>query len=142
MVSQDSTCTTAAREASSAAAASYSIEQRAAACGVRRNVETGIKWSGKKITISCQSEHQKNSPHPNHSLEKAFLVLEIPCSWWLAAINTNGDISGMPGMQPTQHPRTSSPRLRVSECMPRRPSCVCLPEFYFSRANATGALEA
>ena len=55
-MSQDSTCT-AAREASSAAAASYSREQRAAACGVRDNVEIGIKWSGNKITISCQSEH-------------------------------------------------------------------------------------
>ena len=59
-----------------------------------------------------------------------------------AAINTNGDISGMPSMQPTQHPRTSPPGLRVSEHVPRRPSCVCLPEFSFSRANATGALEA
>ena len=26
--------------------------------------------------------------------------------------------------------------------MPRRPSCVLLPEFSFSRANAAGALEA
>ena len=70
------------------------------------------------------------------------IVLEISCSWLLAAINTNGDISGMPSMQPTQHPRTSPPGLRVSKHMPRRPSCVCLTEFSFSRANATGALEA
>ena len=41
------------RAASSAAAASFSREQRAAAYGVRHNVQTGIKWSGNKITISC-----------------------------------------------------------------------------------------
>jgi len=78
MVSQDSTCT-AAREASSAAAASYSREQRAAACGVRHNVQTGIKWSGNKITISCQSEHQKISPHPKHPrLKKHFFSSRNP----------------------------------------------------------------
>ena len=69
MASQRSTCT-AAREAPSVAAASNSREQRAVACGVRHNVQTGIKWSGNKITISCQSEHQKYSPHPKHSLLK------------------------------------------------------------------------
>ena len=46
-----------------------------------------------------------------------------------AAINANGDTSDMPSMQPTQHPRTSPPGLRVPEHMPRRSSCVCLPEF-------------
>ena len=59
-----------------------------------------------------------------------------------AAINTKSDISGMPSMQHTEHPSTSPPGLRVSEHMPRRPSWVCLPECSFSRANATGALEA
>ena len=38
-------------------------------------------------------------------------------------------------MQPTQHPRTSPPGLTVAEHMPRRPSCVCLPEFPFSRSK-------
>ena len=142
MVSQDSTCT-AAREASFAVAASYSREQRAAACGVRHNVQTGIKWSGNKITISCQLEHQKNSPHPKHPrLEKHFFSSRNPMYLVaFAAINTNGDISGTPSMQPTQHPRTSPPGLRVSEHMPRRPSCVCLPEYIFSQTVATGARE-
>ena len=141
MVSQDSTCT-AAREASSAAA-SYSRDQRAAACGVRRNFQTDIHMNGNKITILCQSEHQKIPPHPKHPrLKKHFFSSRNPMYLLAATINTNGDISGMPSMQPTQHPRTSPPGLRVSEHMPRRPSCVCLPEFSFSRANATGALEA
>ena len=57
-------------------------------------------------------------------------------------MNTNGDISGTPSMQPTQHLRTSPQGLRVSEHMPRRPSCVCLLECSFSRANLAGAPEA
>ena len=142
MESQDSTCT-AAREASSAAAASYSREQRAADCGVRHNVQTGIKWSGNKITISCQSEHQKIPPHPKHPrLKKHLFSSRNPMYLLAATINIKGDTSDMPSMQPTQHPRTSPPGMRVSEHMPRHPSCVCLPEFTFSRANATGALEA
>ena len=141
MVSQDSTCT-AAREVSSAAAASYRREQRAAGCGVRHNVQTGIKWSGNKITISCQSEHQKIPPHPKHPrLKKHYFSSRNPTYLLAATINTKGDVSGMPNMQPTQHPRTSPPGLRVSEHMSRRASCVCLPECSFSRANATGALE-
>ena len=140
MVSQDSTCA-AAREASSAAAASYSREQGAAACGVRHNVQTGIKWSGKKITISCQSEHQKIPPHPKQPrLKKHLFSSRNPTYLVAAAINTNGDTSDMPSMQPTEHPCTSPPGLRVSEHMPRRPSCVCLPKFSFSRTNATGCL--
>ena len=81
MVSEDTTCT-AAREASSAAAA-YSREQRAAACGVWHNVQTVIQWSGNKITILGQSEHQKIPPHPKHPHVKKsiYLVIEIPCSW-------------------------------------------------------------
>ena len=142
MVSKDSTCT-AAREASSAATASYSREQRAAACSVRHNIQTGIKWSENKMTISCQSEHQKISPHPKHPcLKKHFFSSRNSTYLVAAAINTNGDTSDMPSMQPTEHQRTSPPRLRVSEHMPRRPSCLCLPECSFSQENATGALEA
>ena len=130
------------REASSAAA-SYSREQRAAACGVRHNFQTDIKWSGNKITFLCQSEHQKITPHPEHPRLKNHLFMSRnPMYLVAAAINTNGDTSDMPSMQPTEHPRTSPPGLRVSKHMPRRPSCVCLPECFFSRANATGALEA
>ena len=142
MISQDSTCT-ASHETSSAAAASYSRERRAAACGVRHNVQTVIKRSGNKITISCQSEHQKISPHPKHPrLTKHCFSSRNPIKLVACCDKHKCDISGMPSMQPTQHPRTSPPGLRVSEHMPRRPSCVCLPEFSFSRANATGALEA
>ena len=131
------------RMPSSAAAASYSKEQRAAACGVRHNVQTGIKWSGNKITISCQSEHRNVPPHLKHPrLKKHFFRSRNPMYRVAAAINTNCNISGMPSLQPTEHPRTSPPGLRVSEHMPRRPSCVCLPECSFSRANATGALKA
>ena len=79
---QDLTCT-AAREASFAAAASYSREKRAAACGVRQNVQTGIKRSENKITISCQSENtRKNRRTQNTPAGKSIsLVLETPCSW-------------------------------------------------------------
>ena len=59
-----------------------------------------------------------------------------------AAINTEGDISGMPSIQPTEHPRTSPPGSRVSEHLPLYPSCVLLPEWAVSQAIATGALEA
>ena len=142
MISRDSTCT-AAREASSAAATSYSRERRAVACGVRHNVQTGIKWSGNKKKTSCQSEHQNNSPHPKHPrLKKHFFSSRNPRKLVARCDKHKCDTSGMPSMQPTQHPRTSPPGLRVSEHMPRHPSCVCLPEFTFSRANATGALEA
>ena len=142
MVSQDSTCT-AAREASSAAAASYSREQRAAACGVRHNVQTSIKWSGNKITISCQSEHQKIPPYPKHPrLKKHFFSSRNPMHLLGAAINAKGGVSGMPSIQPTEHPRTSPPGSTGAEHMPMYPSCVRLPESSASRANAIGALEA
>ena len=143
MISQYST-RSAAREASSAAAASYSREQRAAACGVRHNVQTGIKWNGNEITISCQSEHQKNSPHPKHPrLKKHFFSSRNPM--YLVACCDKHKwryLWHMPSTQPTELPRTSPPGLRVSAHMPRRPYCICLPDCSFSRANATGALEA
>ena len=142
MVSQDSTCT-AAREASSAAGAFYRREQRTAACGVRHNFQTDIQRSGNKITILCQSERHKIPPHPKHPrLKKHFFSSRNPMYLLAATINTKCGISGMPSMQPTEQMCTSPPGLRVSEHMPRRPSCVCLPECFFSRANATGALEA
>ena len=141
MVSDDSTCT-AAREASSAAA-SYSIEQRVVACGVRHKVQTDIQWSGNKRTILCQSENQKILPHPKHPrLKKHFFSSRNPMYLVAAAIKTNGDTSDMPSMQPTEHPRTSPPGLTGSEHMPLYPSRVRLPESSVSRANATGALEA
>ena len=141
MVSLDSTSTD-AREPSSAAA-SYSREQRAAACGVRHNFQTDIKWSGNKITFLCQSEHQKITPHPEHPRLKNHLFSSRNPMYLLAAtINTKGDICGMPSMQPTEHLRTSPPGSTGSEHMPLYPSCIRLPESSVSRANATGALEA
>ena len=59
-----------------------------------------------------------------------------------APINTEGDISGMPSMQPTEHPRTSPPGSRVPEHMPLYPSGVHITEWAVSQAIATGALEA
>ena len=44
-----------------------SREQRRAVCGVRHNFQTDIQWSGNKITILCQSEHQKFRPTQNTS---------------------------------------------------------------------------
>ena len=61
-----------------------------------------------------------------------------PASW----MHTKGDMSDMPSMQPTEQPRTSPRGWSWSEHMPRRPSCVCLPECSVSRVMATGALEA
>ena len=141
MVSEDSTCT-AAHEASSAAA-SYSRKQRAAACGVRHNVQTDIQRSGNKITILWQSEHQKIPPHPKHPrLKKHFFSSRNPMYLLAATINAKGDTSGMPSMQPTEHPRTSPPGSTGSGHVPLYPSCARLPESSVSRANATGALEA
>ena len=141
MVSQDSTCT-AAREASSAAA-SYSRDQRAAACGVRHNFQTDIHFSGNKITILCQSEHRKIPPHPKDPrLKKHFFSSRNPMYLLADMINAEGGISGTPSMQPTEQICTSPRGLRVSEHVPLYPSCVRQPECSFSQANATGALEA
>ena len=87
--------------------------------------------------------YQKNTKHPKHPrLKKHFFSSRNPMYLLAAAINANGDISGMPSMQPTEHPRTSLTGSRVSEHMPLYPSCVHLPEWAVSQAIATGALEA
>ena len=139
MVSECSTCT-AAREASSATAASCSREQRAAVCDVRRNVQKYIPWSGNKITILCQAE-QKIPPLPQHPRLKNVFYLRNPTYLSAATINTKGVISHMPMMQPTEELSTSPPGSTRSEHMPLYPSCVCLPECSLSQAMATGALE-
>ena len=142
MVSEDST-SAAAPEVSSAAVASCSRQQRAAVCSVRHNFQNYMKWNGNTRTILCQSEYERTPPHPKQThIEKHFCIygnsLYGPASWK----HTKADTSDIPSQQPTENRRTSPPRSMVSEHMPRRPSCVCLPEFSFSRANATGALEA
>ena len=136
MVSENSTCT-AAREASYAAAPSCSRET---VCGVRHNLQNYVK---NETTILCQSEHAKIPPHPKHThIKKQFFnygnSLYGPASWK----HTKSNRSDIPSQLPTEQQRTSPPRSRVSERMPRRHSCVRLPEFSVSRAMATGALEA
>ena len=96
-----------------------------------------------KITILCQSEHAKIPPHPKHTHinKKKYIYGNSrygPASWK----HTKADMSDMVSQQPTEQPRSSPPRSRVSEHVPRRPSCVCLPECSVSRVMATGALEA
>ena len=143
MVSEDLTCT-AAREASSASAASCSRQQRAAVCGVRHNLKKYMHYGAEtKEKNWCQSEHEIIPPHPKHThIKKQIFVdgnsLYAPASWK----HTKADMSYIPSQQPSENRRTSPPRSRVPEHMPRRPSCVCQPEFSVSRAIATGALEA
>ena len=129
MVSEDSTCT-AAREASSAAA-SHSSEQRAAACGVRHNVQTDIQWSGNKMMILCQSEHQKIPMHPKHPrLKKKIFSSRNPLYLLAASINTRRcDISGMLSMHPTERPRTSPPGSTGGHN-----TCLCIPHAYVCRS--------
>ena len=76
---------TAAREASSSAASS-SRDQRAAACGVLHDCQTDIHLSGNKITILCQSEHQKIPPHAKHPrLKKHFFSARNSTSKYVPA---------------------------------------------------------
>ena len=91
-----------------------SEERRLAVYLVRHNVQTGIRWSGNKKTISCQSEHQNNSPHPKHPrLKKHFFSSRNPRKLVARCDKHKCDTSGMPSMQPTQHPRTSPPGMRA-----------------------------
>ena len=79
---------------------------------------------------SCLSDIKKREipPHPKHlSFKKHCFSYRNPMHLRAAAINTNGDISGMPSMQPTEHPRTSPPESRVPEHMPLYPPYVRLP---------------
>ena len=116
------------------------LQQRRAVCGVRHNFQNYMQ---NEITILRQSEQAKIPHHPKHThIKKRFFVYGVslyePASWK----HTKADMSDVPSPQPTENRRTSPPRSRVSEHMPRRPSCICLPEFSVSRAIATGALDA
>ena len=94
---------------------------------------------------SCLSDIKKtrNSAAPKTpSLEKHFFSSRNLMYLLAAAINTEGGISGVSSMQPTEHPRTSPPGSRVSKHTPLYRSCVHLPEWAVSQAIATGALEA
>ena len=92
-------------------------------------------------TILCQLEHAKIPPHPEHThIRNQCLFMEAAYTNLLAG--RQDDMSDMPSQQPTEQPRTSPPGSSVAQHMPRRLSCVCLPECSVSRAMATGALEA
>ena len=137
MISEDSTCT-AAREVSSSAAASCSRQHRAEVCGVRHNFQKFMQCSGNKRAI-LRKNPAASKTHPQQKKKNIYgNSLRGPVSW----IHTKGDTSDMAIVQPTEHPRTSPPRSRVSEHMPLYPSCVCLPEWAVAQAIATGALEA
>ena len=116
------------------------LQQRGAVCGVRHNFQNYMQ---NKITILCQSQQEKNpAASKTHHIKNHFFIygnsLYGPASWK----HTKADTSDIPSQQPTENRRTSPPRSMVSEHMPRRPSCVCLPECAVSRAMATGAPEA
>ena len=54
-------------------------------------------------------------------------------------MNTKGNTSDEPSVQPTEQPCTSPPGSRGSEHMPLYPSRVRVPELSVSRVMATGA---
>ena len=115
------------------------LQQRGAVCGVRHNIKLHAIQNNDFVPIRTR----KNPLHPIHThIKKQIPVhgnsLYGPASWK----HTKADMSDTPRQHPTEHQRTSPPTSRVSEHMPRRPSCVCLPKLSFSRAIATGALEA
>ena len=127
MISEDSMCT-AAREASSAAA-SYSSEKRAAASGVLHTLQTDIQWSGNKTAILYQSEHQKIPIQPKQPrLKNLFFSFRNSIYLLAATVNTKCDISGIPTMRPTEHPRTSPPGSTGSERVSLYSSFIHLPE--------------
>ena len=68
-------------------------------------------------------------PHPKHPrLKKHFFSSRNPMFLLAATIDANGDISGMPSMQPTEQSCTSPPGSTGSEHTPVYPSCVRLLE--------------
>ena len=143
MISEDSTCN-AADEVSSAAASCSRLQRgRLAVYGVRHKFQNFMQWSGNKITIWCQSEHERILSHrkPSH-LKKNHQIYETSLYGPANRIHTKSATSDMPSMQPTEHPRTSPPGSRVSEHMPLYPSCVHLPEWAVSQSIETDALEA
>ena len=115
-------------------------ERRCAVYGITLKISCNGAETKERL---CQSEHEGIPPLPKHtSIKNHFFIygnsLYGPASW----THTKGDMSDMLSMQPTEHPCTSPPGSTGSEHMRLYPSCACLPEFSFSRANATGALEA
>ena len=74
---------TAAREASSAAAASGSRQQRLAECGVRHNFQNYMQYGAEtKERFLCQSKQEIIPPHPTHTHIKkhlpGYLFMETP----------------------------------------------------------------
>ena len=117
-------------------AAVASCERRA---GLTR---TSCSFKNESDTYRRTKKTRNSVASKTPPLEKHFFSSKNPMYLLAASINTKGDISGMPSMQLTEQISTSPAGLRVSEHMPRRPSCVCLLECSFSRANLAGAPEA
>ena len=133
---KNSTCT-AAREAYSAAAASCSRYGRCAVCGIT------FKFTCKTKERFCANQNtQKSRRIQNTPTSKSiFLKMETPYMD-LRAGSTRKLICLTYPVSSPQRSGAPTRRDRVSEHMPRRSSCVCLPECSVSRAMATGALEA
>ena len=82
-----------------------------------------------KRHIPTYRKSTKIRPTQKHpGLKNKLFIFEIPCTSLAATINTAGDTSDTPSMQPTEHPRTSLPGWTGSGHMPRYHSCVRLPE--------------
>ena len=98
MVSQDSTCT-AARERllQLLLLTAESKERRLGVCGIK--FKPASKWSGNQNNDFVPIRTPE--PHPKHPrLKKHFFSSRNPMHLVAAAINTNGDTSDMPSMQP------------------------------------------
>ena len=67
------------------------LQQRAAVCSVRHSFQNYVQWNGNKITILCQSEHQKIPPHPKRPrLKNHVFSSRNPMYLPAATINTKG----------------------------------------------------
>ena len=147
MVSEDSTCTVLlrARCLLLLLLPADNTERRCAVCGITFKISCNLERKQKNDFVPTRTRKNPTASK-THPHQKAFFFiyghsLYGPGSCY-DTINTKGDTSGMPSMQPTENPRTSPPGSTGSEHMPLYPSCVRLLESSVSRAVATGALEA
>ena len=143
MISEDSTCTVLlrARCLLMLLLAADSKERWCAVCGITSKITCNMELKQKNDVVPIRT---RNNPaaFKTHPHQKSFCMYGNSLYGTASWTHTTGDISGMPSMQPTEHPRTSPPGSRVSEHIPLYPSCVHLPEWAVSQAIATGALEA
>ena len=144
MVSEDSTCTVLLQARCLLLLlllAADRRERRCAVCGITFKITCNMerKQNNVFVPIRTQNNPAASKTHPNQNI---FLIygnsLDGPASW----THRRGDTSDMAIVPPTEHPRTSPPGSRVSEHMPRYPSCVCPLQWAASQAKAADALEA